>query len=165
MTKRLSILRHAKSDWGAAGTHDHDRTLTQRGSDNATKLGLLMQEQLILPESIITSSAERASKTAILVSKGLNYEGNIDRSSEQYLASANTLLNAAGACNDRVTHLMLVAHNPGMTELVNQLSKARLDNLPTCGIFCIDFDITSWSKLCSTLPGHVSWYHYPKLKR
>ena len=165
MSKRLSILRHAKSDWGASDTHDHDRILTQRGSDNAAKLGLLMQEQRILPDQIISSDATRAAETATLVGKGLNYAGQIELSSELYLASAETLLNATTACHESIKHLMLVAHNPGMTEFVNQLSKITLDNLPTCGIFCIDFEIAAWSKISSTLPGQVHWYHYPKLKR
>ena len=165
MSKRLSILRHAKSDWGASGTHDHNRTLTQRGSDNAAKLGLLMQEQRILPDQIISSDATRAAETSTLVSKGLNYAGRIELSSKLYLASPETLLNATTACHDSIKHLMLVAHNPGMTEFVNQLSKITLDNLPTCGIFCIDFEIAAWSNISSTLPGQVHWYHYPKLKR
>ena len=165
MSKRLSILRHAKSDWGASGTHDRNRTLTQRGSDNAAKLGLLMQEQRILPDQIISSDATRAAETSTLVSKGLNYAGRIELSSKLYLASPETLLNATTACHDSIKHLMLVAHNPGMTEFVNQLSKITLDNLPTCGIFCIDFEIAAWSNISSTLPGQVHWYHYPKLKR
>ncbi|MBT5891149.1 MAG: hypothetical protein HOH24_05730 [Chromatiales bacterium] len=165
MTKRLSILRHAKSDWGTSDTHDHDRILTQRGSDNAAKLGLLMQEQRILPDQIISSDATRAAETARLVSKGLNYSGKIELRRELYLASAATLLNATTACHDSIKHLMLVAHNPGMTEFVNQLSNIKLDNLPTCGIFCIDFEVAAWSEISGTLPGQVHWYHYPKLKR
>ena len=165
MSKRLSILRHAKSDWSASDTHDHARILTQRGSDNAAKLGLLMQEQRILPDQIISSDAARAAETATLVGKGLNYAGQIELRRELYLASPITLLNAMTACHDSIKHLMLVAHNPGMTEFVNQLSKTTLDNLPTCGIFCIDFEVAAWSKVSDTLPGEVHWYHYPKLKR
>ncbi len=67
------------------------RILTQRGSDNAAKLGLLMQEQRILPDQIISSDAARAAETATLVGKGLNYAGQIELRRELYLASPDNI--------------------------------------------------------------------------
>ena len=42
---------------------------------------------------------------------------------------------------------MLVAHNPGMTDMANRLSDASIDNLPTCGVFVVDAEADNWSDL------------------
>jgi phosphohistidine phosphatase len=41
-------------------------------------------------------------------------------------------------------HLMLVGHNPGFTDFANHLSTARIDNMPTAALFCVDFDVDDW---------------------
>jgi phosphohistidine phosphatase len=164
MSKRLSVLRHAKSDWGNAGLADHDRPLNSRGNNNAAQLGILMKAEQLQPQRILCSSATRAQETAKRVMQSLGCSNILVTESDLYLASPATLLKSAKNCSDDIEHLMLVAHNPGMTELVNDISNVQLDNLPTCGIFSIDFDIASWVELSRNSKGKVHWYHYPKMQ-
>ena len=43
---------------------------------------------------------------------------------------------------------MLFAHNPGITECANKLSAGeQIDNLPTCAIYTLQFEIKDWSEL------------------
>ena len=163
MSKRLSILRYAKSDWGNAGLADHDRPLNTRGNNNAAQLGILLKTQQLQPQKILCSSAIRAQETARRVMQGLGCADILVTEPKLYLASSAKLLQAAAGCKDDINHLMLVAHNPGMTELVNRVSNVQLDNLPTCGIFSIDFNIGSWAELGTASKGTLRWYHYPKL--
>jgi len=165
VSKRLSILRHAKSSWDDRRLSDHDRPLNKRGLRDAPALGLRLKDEGIIPNRILASSAERAQETARLVGKPLGFTADTIHTNEgMYLASAGTLTDIASECDDKIEHLMIVAHNPGMTDLVNRLSNVQLDNLPTCGIFCIDFDIDSWQQLPGS-SGICNWYHYPKLQR
>jgi len=163
MSKRLSILRHAKSEWANAGLSDHGRPLNTRGNNNATQLGIRLKAEQLQPQKILCSSATRAQETAKRVVQGLDCADILVTEPDLYLASPATLLRAAANCSDDIGHLMLVAHNPGMTELVNNTSNVQLDNLPTCGIFSIDFDIESWAELGMNTKGTVHWHHYPKI--
>jgi phosphohistidine phosphatase len=64
-----------------------------------------------------------------------------------YLASASALLDTADQLAANSSTLMLVAHNPGMTDLANRISESRIDNLPTCGVFVVDALADNWSDL------------------
>ena len=64
------------------------------------------------------------------------------------------VLEARGANNDSV---MLVGHNPGMTELANQVSDARIDNMPTCAMLCVTAH-GDWDTLRNQ-PGEFSEWH------
>lgn len=165
MGKRLSILRHAKSSWDAQGLSDHDRPLNKRGLRDAPKLGKLMQAGSIIPNRVISSTAQRAQETTQLVTAPLGFkQEHLRTDRDLYLASAATLIDVAAGCDDDVEHLMLVAHNPGMTDAVNRLGDVTLDNLPTCGIFCFEFEIDRWSELPAAA-GRCVWHHYPKMGR
>jgi phosphohistidine phosphatase len=56
---------------------------------------------------------------------------------------------------------MVVAHNPGVTQLVNHLANEHFDNIPTCGVACILFDIDSWSELNNK--GTLGFFIFPKM--
>ncbi len=165
MAKLLSILRHAKSDWDNPDLRDHDRPLNRRGSKNAPELGILLRAEGLVPDRIIASSAQRAQQTAKLVMQSMNAGKELLQTDpDLYLASPSDLLAAAANCNDAAEHLMLVAHNPGMTQLINDISDVTLDNLPTCGVFCIELPIQQWQDIADSPQGKLRWHHYPKMR-
>ena len=57
--------------------------------------------------------------------------------------------------------VMLVGHNPSLTELINYLSPVRIDNLPTCGIYSISFDTKKWNKIAS-VDAEFGFFESPK---
>jgi phosphohistidine phosphatase SixA len=54
------------------------------------------------------------------------------------------MLNVVHYLDDSFNEVMLFGHNPDLTSLANLLSNQQVDNIPACGIFCVDFDIQSW---------------------
>jgi len=42
---------------------------------------------------------------------------------------------------------MIIAHNPRLTNLINNITNISLDNLPTTGLAEIEFNINSWSNI------------------
>ena len=57
---------------------------------------------------------------------------------------------------------MIVGHNPGMTDLANQLLPSiRLHNLPTCGVVAIDVNTDTWAKIPEA-DAILFFYDYPK---
>jgi phosphohistidine phosphatase SixA len=63
MTKRLYLLRHAKSNWKHAELADHDRPLAGRGRRAADAIARHMREQAIAPDLVLCSTARRARET------------------------------------------------------------------------------------------------------
>lgn len=162
MSRRLILLRHAKSSWDDPSLSDIQRPLNKRGERDAPRMGKLLHEKNIRPDVIISSDATRAITTARLVASELDYElSDIRQNHALYLASPRTMLDVlkSSALND--DDVMLVAHNPGMTELANHLSDRRIDNLPTCGVFVIESDTENWEQLANT-PGTCAGFFCPK---
>jgi phosphohistidine phosphatase len=118
-------MRHAKSDWADAGKSDFDRPINKRGEKSAIRIGQWMVENDRLPQKIISSAAIRAKQTTELVVKQFNSKGPDELIYEKdlYLADPNTLLEFIQLNKNDVSSLMIVAHNPGLEQLIHFLSR------------------------------------------
>lgn len=151
MPKQLILLRHAKSGWSDTGMRDFDRPLSKRGTHDASCMGKLLHDKGIQPDLMISSDAVRALTTAKLVAHELAYPTeHIHTSHALYLAPPDILLDAINNISSDYENVLLVAHNPGMTELANRLSKMHIDNLPTCGVFRVETALPEWSAFGTT---------------
>jgi phosphohistidine phosphatase len=118
----LYIMRHAKSDWSGQNTSDFDRPINNRGQENAKLIGQWMMENDHLPEKIMSSPAFRARQTTDLVIEELgSHQVKVDYDNDLYLASIDILMECVQLYKNDVNSLMLVAHNPGLEQLVNEL--------------------------------------------
>ncbi len=48
---------------------------------------------------------------------------------------------------DRFDSVMIVGHNPSLTDFVNLFLKSPIENLPTSGVVSFTFDTDKWEKL------------------
>jgi phosphohistidine phosphatase len=65
-----------------------------------------------------------------------------------YLAAAAELLRMAQTTGPRITHLLIVAHNPGISELVDVLLPHESPaELPAAGVCSIGFGCTAWEQI------------------
>ncbi len=128
MSFYLYIMRHAKSDWSVPGTSDFDRSINKRGKKNATRIGLWMADNNRIPQQIISSSALRARQTTELMSEAFIdvVSDKILYEEDLYLASLETLIECIQIYKINVKSLMLVAHNPGLEQLVIYLSRKSM---------------------------------------
>lgn len=165
MTKRLLVLRHAKSDRGDKATHDHDRPLAPRGAADAPRMGIALAALDAIPDCILTSTAVRAHETTRLVAAAMGYGGEIVEEADIYAASVDTLLDLLRDCDEEAT-VLLVGHNPGLEELICLLTGGMgaepMVRLPTAGLACVALDIEEWSQL---LPesGLLQWFLTPRI--
>ncbi|MCJ7715429.1 MAG: histidine phosphatase family protein, partial [Anaerolineales bacterium] len=146
--KTLVIVRHAKSSWDVGGLSDHERPLSDRGLRDAPVMGARLADWGPPVDRVISSSAVRAFTTAELVTQqmGLPWD-EIQIEDALYHASEEDMIEIIQEQDDYLDGLMLFGHNPGMTYLVNDLSDLDLDNLPTCGVAVMQFDVDSWSDI------------------
>ena len=146
--KRLLLIRHAKSSWDDLSLRDFDRGLNKRGNRDAPEMGRRLVARKLLPDAFVVSTACRARETAKLITGELGFSADqIDFRDELYLSSPAVMLDVIRQTPKEVETLALVAHNPGITELANQLAGGRrIDNMPTCAIATFELPIEDWRR-------------------
>jgi len=144
--RTLLILRHAKSSWDNSNLADHARPLNDRGKTDAPRMGRLLQTEDLVPDLIIASSAERALKTAELVALNCDYENEIKVTRQFYLADPETYLEVLAGVDERYQRVMVVGHNPGMEELVEELTGESV-RMATAALAHVQFNIARWQDL------------------
>lgn len=161
--KTLIIMRHAKSSWADAGMSDHQRPLNGRGRRSSAIMAQRMEFHKNLPDLMLSSDSQRTRETMALLQENEAFKNiEVQFHNELYLASERSLISSIKNWNQGVDTLLILAHNPGVTELVNSISNARLDNLPTAGIACISFDIEDWEDL-ENKTGKLLWLEFPRM--
>jgi phosphohistidine phosphatase len=147
--KRLTLVRHAKSDWSLPGQEDWDRVLNRRGQQDAPEMARRLRSRKFKPDLILTSPAVRALTTASIMARELKVPAeHVAQDERLYLAGPADMLQVIHELGGNVAHLMVFGHNPGITEFANQLSHGdKIDNLPTCGVFTACFKLDDWSQL------------------
>ena len=144
---RLLILRHAKSSWADEHADDWERPLTDRGVRDATRVGELLRRLSLMPDSIITSDAVRAQMTAQLVADAAGYSGKVVQSSLLYHARPDAVIEVLRTAPPATARsVMVVAHNPGLEDLVAQLTGEHV-GVPTAALVHVDVEINRWSEL------------------
>lgn len=160
--KRLTLVRHAKSSWKDVELADFDRPLNKRGKGDAPRMGERLARRGLHPDLLLSSPARRARQTAEAIAAQLRLDPTVLRfSAPIYEADPEALLELIRGCEERWQHLLLVGHNPGLTELGNLLADCGIDNLPTCALLVIDFEVSSWRQVAPGA-GALLLYDYPK---
>ena len=146
--KKLYLLRHAKSSWDFADLNDHDRPLNQRGRNDAPLMGKELLSRELEPDLIMASSAVRALTTATLVAKALEYNPDqITVNEGIYGADKDELFQIIRQTPDDVAQLLLVGHNPTITEVTNFLSPEHVADMPTAGVVGLSFNCATWGEI------------------
>lgn len=144
--KRLYILRHAKSSWDDASLADFDRPLNDRGLESAPFMGRLMKERGLIPETVVSSPANRARSTAKLASEAAGTRSAILFDERIYEASPQTLADVLSEVDGKIDSAMIVGHNPGMEGLIRFLT-GETAAMPTAALAIIDLEIDNWSDI------------------
>jgi phosphohistidine phosphatase len=160
--KKLTLIRHAKSDWHSAAATDFDRPLNKRGKKAAPLMGQRLSTRDCSPDRLISSPAKRARQTAMLIAQEIDYpEEQIEFCEAIYEASLRRLISVVQNLDDDDSNVILFGHNPGFSELGQWLSPDATDWLPTCGLLEFELPVDSWSlarENCAT----ILLYDYPK---
>ena len=156
-TRQLILLRHAKSDW--PDVPDAERPLAKRGRRDAPRMGHWLHEHGYQPDVVVVSTARRTRQTWDLVAPELDGSPAVRFEPRAYAASALTLLYLVQELPSRYQTALLIAHNPGLSELAASLAAPTVpDNgprphisLPTAAVAVVEFQ-GDWPALT---PGHA----------
>jgi phosphohistidine phosphatase len=159
--KTLLLLRHAKSSWDDPVLPDHDRPLTERGKKDAKRIGRLLREFRLVPELIVSSTAQRARKTASKVAKACGYTGEVEVASRLYHAYSSQFIEVLREIGNQHATVLVVAHNPGLEELVRHLT-GQVETMPTAALAQVSLDIERWQDLIVPPGGRLLQVWRPK---
>jgi phosphohistidine phosphatase len=162
--RRLLLLRHAKAVPATDPLTDSARPLAERGLRDARRIGERLRQHRVRPDLVLSSPATRALQTAELVAATLHYarEG-IALERRLYLAEPAQLMAVIAAQSAEAETLLVVGHNPGLTDLAHRLLPALdVDDLPTCAVVGLDYgDTGGWAEIATTAPA-LAYYDFPK---
>jgi phosphohistidine phosphatase len=159
--KTLLILRHAKSSWKHSELPDFDRPLNKRGKRDAPRMGELLRQADLVPELILSSSAQRARQTTQAVVDTSGYPGEVRWLDSLYAAPPESYLEALRGLDDDLQRVMVVGHNPGLEELLEELTGAA-ESLPTAALAQVLLPIQSWSQLDDEVSGELVQIWLPR---
>jgi phosphohistidine phosphatase len=124
-SKRLFVLRHAKSSWDDPRLEDHERPLAPRGRRALEAIAAHLAAAGAEPELVLCSSARRTRETL----DGIAVSGEHVIEPALYTASTEEVLDRLRRLPDSIACAMLVGHNPAAQMLV-----LRLTNHDSAGI-------------------------------
>ena len=146
--KTLFLLRHAKALLYSQNNSDIDRPIADDGKREAELVGELLIKKKEFPQLIISSSALRTITTAKIVAKKINYpEKEIIINENIYDASSEKLQTIIQNTDPKINSLMLVGHNPGISDLIDDITDSIFGYLPTAGLVCLKKDTQSWDDI------------------
>ena len=146
--KTLYLIRHAKSSWENSEHNDEERPLIEKGIKRAKKIGNYLKGKNVEADVIISSHANRALETAQIIAKKINYSKDkiiIDK--KIYDSGIDNLFNIIYGTSNDYKCIILVGHNPTFTNIANYFLDEKIDNLPTAGLVCIEFETNQWNEI------------------
>ncbi len=162
--KTLLLMRHAKSSFKEGELPDFERPLSKRGEKDAPRMGKLLKDKDLTPDLILSSTAQRASRTAEMIAEKCGYKGEIVYIQDLYLGEPEAYLSILRDLKEEPGDwktVLMIGHNPGLESLV-QLLTDRVESLPTSAIAHLKLPVRTWKAIN---PEVIAWLEniwYPR---
>jgi phosphohistidine phosphatase len=160
ITRSISLLRHAKSDWEKSGLDDHDRPLNARGRRSAPLVAKYIEQHEIGIDVILASTALRAQQTLdLLIATWKGRPPTIFSTQNLYLATPQVILREISKLDDQWNSVLVIGHNPGLADLASRLAETSLEYPTAClAVFCLE--LSSWTQLTGAATPIARLTHY-----
>ena len=145
--KTLLVMRHAKSDWGAGFSDDHERPLASRGIKAARRMGRFLADAEVSPQLVITSTAVRARTTVELATEAGNWGCPIVTTPEFYASDLESVLDVIAGTEPEVERVLIAGHEPTWSGLVSLLVGGARVGMPTAAVACLDLPVGGWTAI------------------
>lgn len=162
--KLLTLIRHAKSSHGHVGLTDIQRPLNTRGLADTELMAGQLRDQKFTCDAVFCSPAVRARETAAGLFRDTASSGKLQTRPALYTFDMEALYRFIELIEPHINHAVIVAHNPAITLLANDLAFVDIDNVPTCGIVRFELAIEEWVDIAAGT-GELLSFDYPKIHR
>lgn len=146
--KTLYLVRHAKASLENGTEGDISRPLLENGLKRTKHIIDFLHKRHTHVDLIISSPAVRAYQTARILAHALNFSfENIKIERAIYNGDEDKIADLFYDLSKNIDQLMIVGHNPSITNFANLLLPDPIDYLPTSGLVCIQFDANLWDEI------------------
>ncbi len=145
----LILMRHAAALPAAFGASDFERALSVTGRAAAIQAARRLAASELKIQRLLYSPAQRTRDTAAIVARELLLEpAALQSVPELYAASPQSIRESIARHHGDALHLMVVGHNPGISEFGQDLDPGLTRNyLPTAAFWRLAFDAGRWQLL------------------
>lgn len=160
--KKLVLVRHAKSGYNLnPGKTDLERTLNETGRHEAQMMAKKLAKRMVKACIIVSSPATRTLETSeILGTELLIDSSKIHVNPLLYHPSTDAIYKVIERLPPSVETALIVSHNPGISDFINEIEVARIDYMPTCGVMALEVDTDSWADF-SAAPKKFLFFEKP----
>ena len=141
--KTLLLLRHAKSSRDDPTLNDFDRSLNDRGKDDAKLMGRWLGRQQIVLDAAISSPAKRARQTTEIFLKAADVSLAASFDERIYEAGLQQLITIVSEIDPSRNTVLLIGHNPGFEDLAESLTGQHI-RLATATLAGIELSVEEW---------------------
>lgn len=154
-------MRHGHAGWQRTGQSDLDRELSELGLDEAEIMGKRLAQLGECPDLIASSCAQRALTTAEMLCSYIGYPADkILQDESLYLANMQQLQNFIRRQRDENRTVLVVGHNPGLTDFAKFIANQPVTGLTTCGLLAINLSLPAWTELAEAT-GKIDYVEGP----
>jgi phosphohistidine phosphatase len=158
----LIVMRHAKSDWGAAASTDRERPLAPRGVKAARRIGRFLTAVGSAPDLVLSSPAVRARSTVELAAEAGGWTAPVEVVDTFYGGVWSDVAVGVRELAGDAVRVLVAGHEPTWSELVSVLTGGGAVGMPTAAAACIDLGGRSWSGLGPNV-GELRWLVTPRM--
>lgn len=146
--KHIILIRHAKSHAYTHESRDFERTLNERGHNDAQLMAKRLVAKYKQIDVLISSPAVRTVTTASYFAEAYHIaDEHIILKPELYLAHHPVYYHLLKQLDDNIHVVAIVSHNHGITSFADSLTHKEVEHLPTASIFVVGCPIQSWKDL------------------
>lgn len=168
-SRRILLLRHAKSAWDEPGLEDYERPLAPRGRRAAAVMGVYIRDEELVPDLVLCSGARRARETWEIAAHELAKAPEVEHDSALYMVTAERLLKRLRKLPAAVKTVLVVGHEGGVDALARRLVndgaaplRRRLgEKFPTAALAVVAIELDDWSALAEK-SGSLTRFAAPK---
>jgi phosphohistidine phosphatase len=168
-SRRILLLRHAKSAWDEPGLDDFDRPLAPRGRRAAAVMGVYLRDEGLVPDLVLCSAARRAAETWEIAAHELARPPAVEHDPALYMVTGERLLKRLKKLPASVKAVLVVGHEGGVDVLARRLvgdgaaplRKRLNEKFPTAALAVVAVAINDWAALAEK-SGTLTRFAAPK---
>lgn len=120
--RTLVLVRHAEPEPGGVGQHDRDRSLTDRGREEAQLIGQWLCEQGIGGDAVKCSPAQRTRETMAEAAAAGCAEAEVEIEHRLYAARAEDVLDVVREAPEDASVVLVIGHAPSLPGATSMLA-------------------------------------------
>lgn len=158
--KTLLLIRHAQAARDDT-LPDVRRPLTESGLADARRIGERLAHKRVAFDAFYSSPARRTLQTAAIIAECTGFaRADVATDDALYTFDRDRLLRTVASIAERRSTVAVCCHNFAVTGLVNLLTGASINNVPTCGVAHVEIETEAWAELAAAKATLVD-FDYP----